>query len=180
MSQHVAFLRAINVGGHASVKMTVFKRAFAAAGCKDVRTYIQSGNVLFDSGGKDPAILMKRVQARLRRLVGGEATVVCRTLRELQGIVKAAPFKRLAVDRDVKLYVAFLSQRPRRKPSLPIVVPKEGLEVVKAKGMEAFIVSRRKGSGMYGFPNGLVEKKYGVPATTRNWTTVTKVADLLS
>ena len=75
MSQYIAFLRAINVGGHASVKRSDLKDAFAAAGCAGVRTYIQSGNVIFEAPEDNTAAVFERVRLQLRDLLlcpGGE------------------------------------------------------------------------------------------------------------
>lgn len=180
MNKYVAFLRAINVAGHAKVKMSDLKQAFVEAGCKDVRTYIQSGNVIFEASGGDAAALIQKAQNKLNELLGTQAIVLHRTLREVKGVVRAAPFKNMGTNTDVKLYVAFLSQKPRSKPKLPLFAPKEALEAVKVKNREVYIVSRKKTNGGYGFPNNFIEKEFGVPATTRNWSTVTKLTELLS
>lgn len=177
MSTWVAFLRAINVAGHATVKMTDLRRAFEAAGCRNVRTYIQSGNVLFESPARSATGFARRIEARLLDLLGGEVFVMFRPARVLQELVKAAPFGNVRAGADVKLYVAFLLREPGRRPRLPLASPKEGLEVVAVKGLEAFVVSRRI-RGRFGFPNLLIEKELGVPATTRNMTTVGKMAEL--
>ena len=76
--------------------------------------------------------------------------------------------------------MVFLSQAPRPRLRLPLVVPKEALEVVGIADRDLFVVSRRKKNGSFGFPNAFIEKELGVSATTRNWTTVTKVAALVS
>ena len=73
--RHVAFIRAINVAGHAVVKMDRVRDAFAAAGCRNVRSYIQSGNVLFDAPGAT-ATLFKMVRAKIGALIGA-AEKVC-------------------------------------------------------------------------------------------------------
>ena len=176
MTKYVAFIRAINVAGHASVKMSDLKEAFAAAGCKDVRTYIQSGNVIFEASEPDAGGIFERVRIKLRKLVSDEPTVLFRRLREINRIVKGNPFKDLDGDSDAKLYVAFLSRKPRNKPNFPIRSPKEGLEAIGLKNLEVFIVSRRKDNRFYGFPNNFIEKELGVLATSRNWSTVKKIA----
>ncbi len=178
MSKYVAFVRAINVAGHASVKMNDLKEAFAAAGCKDVRTYIQSGNVVFNASEPDANGVFESVRNRLRRLVTGEPTVMFRRLQEVRRVVRGNPFKDLSIGSDVKLYVAFLSRKPRNKPSFPFRAPKEALEVIGMKNLDVFIVSRRKDNGFYGFPNNFIEKELGVLATSRNWSTVNKIAEL--
>lgn len=177
---YIAFLRAVNVGGRTIVKMNDLKQAFSLAGCERVRTYIQSGNIVFDAPKRSVAEIIRRLQTRLREVLGREATVVLRTLREVESTVKRNPFKKPKADTDAKLYVAFLSRKPLRKPRFPLMSPKERLEAFQLRNLEVFIVSRRKKNGMYGFPNNFIEKELGVPATTRNWSTVTKLVALSS
>jgi uncharacterized protein (DUF1697 family) len=174
MSQYVAFMRAINVGGHAIVRMDDLRDIFVVAGCKGVRTYIQSGNVIFNSSARDLAAILQKVRAKLRNLLGKEPEILCRTARDIESIVRRTPFKEFAAEPGIKLYVAFLSRKPRSKPRFPLVLPKEGLEAIAITNREVFIVSRRKKNGFYGFPNNFIEKELGVSATTRNWSTVTK------
>ena len=176
VNKYVAFLRAINVGGHAKVNMSELREAFAAAGCRNVRTHIQSSNVIFESPAQDLAKLLHNVLAKLRNLLDGEQVIMLRTAGEIEEIIRKAPFKDVEAEPGIKLYVAFLSQKPRSKPRLPLVSSREALEAVAISDREVFVVSRRKKNGFFGFPNLLVEKELGVPATTRNWTTVSKIA----
>jgi uncharacterized protein (DUF1697 family) len=175
MTRYIAFLRAINVAGHAIVKMTDVNKAFVAAGCKDVKTVIQSGNVLFSVEGKAEAAFEK-IHSRLKKLIGADAIVMFRTQRELQSLVEEDPFRAVQAGPELKLYVAFLAGRPAAKPKLPLLLDKEGLEAFRIQGREAFILSRRKSNGFFGFPNNFIEKELGVAATTRNWTTVARIA----
>ena len=178
MAEYVALLRAINVAGHARVKMSELKKAFSAAGCRDVRTFIQSGNVVFAAREADAGALSEGVRITLRSLLGEEPTVLFRSLREIRRLTARNPFEGLDRDRSVKLYVTFLERAPGLKPKLPLISPKERLEVIGIRGCEAFIVSRRKDNGFYGFPNNFIEKELGVLATSRNWSTVSKLASL--
>jgi uncharacterized protein (DUF1697 family) len=175
MKQYIAFLRAINVAGHANVRMSDLKDAFAAAGCTGVRTYIQSGNVIFETPEENTAAVFQRVQLKLRDLLGDKPGLFFRKVRQVERIVRGAPFKRFEVEPGIKLYVAFLSRKPRSKPRFPLLSRKEALEAVAIKNLEVFIVSRRKKNGFYGFPNNFIEKELGVSATSRNWSTVTRV-----
>ena len=159
--------------------MPALRRAFTAAGCVNVRTYQGSGNVLFEAPAR-PGARFTRIRARLRRLLGRESVVMFRTLRDLRAVLAAAPFGRRAANRALKVYVAFLARRPARTPRLPARSAKDRLEIIAVRGREAFVVSRRKPRGLfYGIPNPFVEAVLGVPATCRNWSTVTKVAALL-
>lgn len=175
MTRYIAFLRAINVAGHAIVKMTDVNKAFVAAGCKDVKTVIQSGNVLFAVEGNAEAAFEK-IHSRLKTLIGADATIMFRTHRAIRSLVAADPFRAVQAGPELKLYVSFLSGRPAAKPKLPLVLGKEGLEAFRIEGQEAFILSRRKSNGFFGFPNNFIEKELGVAATTRNWTTVARIA----
>ena len=123
-----------------------------------------------------PTALHGHVSA-LRKLLGAEPEVLFRTVRALERLVKAAPFKRFAAERDAKLYVTFLARKAKSIPKLPLRSPKEALEVFALEGLEVFLVSRRKKNGFYGFPNELTERALGVPTTSRNWSTVTKIVE---
>ena len=179
MKRYVAFLRAINVGGHAVVKMDDLRDTFIGAGCRKVRTYIQSGNVVFELLERDPARVLRIVRVRLGKVLGDEPEILFREVRDIEGIVRRDPFKDFGGERDIKLYVAFLSRKPKERPRFPLVSPKEALEAVAMRDREVFIVSRRKKNGFYGFPNNFIEKELGVSATSRNWSTVTKIVEFV-
>lgn len=174
---YVAFLRAINVGGHKVVKMTALRDAFTAAGCKDVRSLIASGNILFAAPAAGIAALERRVKIELDRLFGTAPGLFIRTVRDVERLVKANPFRRYVNKPRLALYVAFLSRKPGL-PRLPLRSVPEVLDVIGVKNREAFIVSGRKKNGMYGFPNLFIEKQLDVTATCRNWKTVKKIAEL--
>ncbi len=140
MRKYVALLRGINVGGRSIVKMSDLKRTFVSAGCKQVSTYIQSGNVIFDAPQGEAATI-SRIQAKLCDLLGSDATVLFRYFRELEALVKRAPFKGIKAGADVKLYVTFLSRKPPGKSRLPLLSPKEGLEAFRMRNLEVFVVS---------------------------------------
>ena len=177
MERYVAFLRAINVGGRGVCKMDDLRTAFDAAGARNVRTFIASGNVVFDAPARGQAALFKGIGAGVGKLLGHEPGICFRTLQEVDEVLACDPFGALHRDATVKLYVAFLKEPLRTPPALPMVSEKEALEVAAFRPREVFIVSRRRNApGMlYGFPNNFIET-LGVTATSRNWSTVTKVA----
>jgi uncharacterized protein (DUF1697 family) len=175
MKKYVAFLRAVNVAGHAIVRMSHLRDAFEAAGCKDVGTYIQSGNVIFEAPEENSTVVFQKIRVKLHDLIGSEPVILFRTVRFLEGIVRAAPFKDFHAEPGIKLYVAFLSEKTMTRPCFPLVSQKEALEAIGMKSLEVFIVSRRKKSGFYGFPNNFIEKELGVLATSRNWSTLTRL-----
>jgi uncharacterized protein (DUF1697 family) len=171
----VAFLRAINVGGKAFVKMTDLKAAFERAGCRNVRTFIASGNVVFDGPAKLPAALKARVMKELVGLLGKEPGVCYRTLDEIDALVARDPFRKHIGDKTVMPFVAFMDGVPAKVPKLPTRLEKECVEIAGIHAADMLIVSWRTPRGMFGFPNACVEA-LGVTATSRNWNTVLRVA----
>jgi uncharacterized protein (DUF1697 family) len=163
------------VPGRSTVRMNELREAFAAAGCTGVRTFIQSGNVIFDAPAECSAIIFEKIRAAVCDLLGAEPGIFFRSIHEVDSMLQGAPFRGFEMEPGIKLYVAFLSGKPQRKPRLPLFSVKEGLEVIEIKKQEVFIVSRRKKNGFYGFPNNFIEKELRVSATSRNWSTLTKI-----
>jgi uncharacterized protein (DUF1697 family) len=176
MNTYVALLRGINVGGHKLIKMQDLVRIFASAGCKNVRTFQQAGNVIFESRASNAKALTKKIESALKKNFGYDVTVVLRRLTQLQEITRRDPFTKFAGARDVMmLCVVFLAEDPQQKPTLPVISKTENVEVFEIEDAAAFVVSRRKKNGWFGFPNAVVEKALGVAATTRQWTTVQRI-----
>lgn len=157
--------------------MTDVAGAFEAAGCRNVRTVIASGNVLFDGPAPTDA-LRRHVRRGLAALIGGEPVVVYRTVAHLEALLASNPFGAMADDRLIKLYVAFVAERTRKRPAFPLTLPKEALEAIGLAEGDVLIVSRRKPNGMYGFPNNWIERELEVMATARNWATVRRVVEV--
>jgi uncharacterized protein (DUF1697 family) len=147
------------------------------AGCHAVRTYIQSGNVVFEARPDQTAALFKRITATIAGLFDRCPAVMFRTVDQLQRILSEDPFKRARRDSTAKFYVTFLAAAPEKPPAFPVALPKEALEAIGMNALDVFMISRPKPNGFYGFPNDLVEKTMGVEATTRNWSTVSKIVE---
>jgi len=175
MINYVAFLRGINVGGKKLIKMEHLSRVFASLGFKNVRTYIQSGNVIFDGPDTDRRLLSRKIEKELLKVFGHQVPVVLQTIDELKEILRRNPFQRIKPGDDVTMFVTFLAAEPGSKAKLPLQSLTENLEVLAIRDRAAFILCRRKKNGLFAFPNNFFEKQFGVPATTRNWTTVSKI-----
>ena len=119
MNQYVAFLRGINVGGRKLIKMEELARICTAAGLKNVRTYIQSGNVIFDSASAKKTALTRKIESALKRALGYEVTVIVRNISDLECLVARNPFKSRASGADVMQFVVFLSADPKTKIKIP-------------------------------------------------------------
>ena len=176
--RYVAFLRGINVSGKKLIKMQDLKRMFEGMGFANVKTYIQSGNVIFESLEKDTAALRKMIEAGLKRELRYELVVLLRTVGELEEMVKRNPFKKIK-DADVGMYVTFMAEECKTKPKLPLFSKKQDVKVLEITGRDAFCLALPTGDGHYGFPNAFIEKEFKLAATTRNWTTVTALCLLV-
>jgi uncharacterized protein (DUF1697 family) len=160
-------------------------KAFETAGCRGVRSVGHAGNLVWEQGARSAPI--RKAGQLLARLLGAPPEIIVRTARDIAEIVAADPFAAVRGDATVKCYVVFLARTPKQAPlppkqaPLPLRLEKEALKVIARRDREVYVVSRRiPGRQMYGFPNPFVEKALGVAATSRNWSTVTKVAALLA
>lgn len=177
MIRFTAFLRGINVSGQKIIKMVELAKMFESFGFKNVRTYIQSGNVLFDTTEKDLCRLTKKVEAGLQKNLGYPVTVIIRTADEMKEVIKRNPFKKLSTDNFKMLYVSFLSCEPDMGLKSELLNSSNDVEAFHIINREVYILCN-KSFGETKFNNNYIEKKLKVSATTRNWNTVCKVGDL--
>lgn len=175
MKQYVAFLRGINVGGKKPIRMKELASGLSAAGFRNARTFIASGNVIFESAAKDPTRVARKMEKHLLGAFGEEITVIVRTIDQLKAIIKLNPFKKPKPSADEMLFVTFFASPPAVKPRLPLLSHTDNMEVIALTDGAAFIVARRKKTGWFGFPHAFAEKEFKVPTTTRNWTTLVKI-----
>ncbi len=170
MAKRVVLLRGINVGPTKRIAMPALREAFGEAGFEDVRTYVQSGNLVLSSGAS-PKRLAAQCEELIRDTFGLEVPVIVRTPEELAKVVERNPLGEIAVN-PKRYQVSFLSSQPKAE-----VVRK--LEGLKAP-IEEFVAIDRE---LYAWhPEGVARSKLwnaiagpglGVNATSRNWTTVT-------
>jgi uncharacterized protein (DUF1697 family) len=170
----VALLRGINVGKK-QLPMADLRAVFEALGCEDVTTYVQTGNVIFRTTKSD-AELLAALERRLAKDHSLDVRVLLRTPKQLATVLAKNPF--LEDGRDpAKLHVTFLAEKPDRtriRDLDPSYGAPDELEVV---GQEVYLHCPN-GYGRTKLNNAFVERTLGVAATTRNWKTVTKLADL--
>lgn len=177
MTRYVAFLRGVNVSGQKIIKMEYLKEVFLTGGFKNVSTFIQSGNVIFEASESNPVALTDSVEDHLLKTFGYKIQVILRTFLELTEMVKSDPFKPYETSENIKLYITFLSAEPDKKFVLPIVSPKNDVEIFAVHKLDFYCISKLL-NGSYGFPNLFIEKEFRVPATTRNWNTICKISNL--
>lgn len=177
MARYVAFLRGINVSGHNLVKMDVLKEIFTMPGIKNIVTYIQSGNVVFDVKETSNTELEQKIEKKLLKELGFAVRTLVRSLTEIEEVIAANPFGTSSENSNLKLYVTLLETIPaEEKTSTLLAFCNTGEEQMHIAGTALYFLTPSYGNTK--FSNNFVEKKLGVAATTRNWATMNKVITL--
>jgi uncharacterized protein (DUF1697 family) len=178
MPKYVAFLRAINVGGH-TVKMDHLRGLFEAMGFVNVETFIASGNVIFDSKSKNTRALERRIEQALQADLGYPVTTFIRSVSELAAVVQYRPFEDCESDGNV-LYIGFVAEQPLEESLQRLLSFRTEVDDFHVYGREVYWLCRKR-LGESAFPGGAkFEKTLGMPATLRNSTTVVKIAQKYS
>lgn len=180
MNIYIALLRGINVGGKNIIKMADLKKAFEDLGLNEVKTYIQSGNVLFKSDEEEET-LRKKIEHKIETTFEMCIHVVLRTAEEFESIIKSCPFTeeeiQLAQSTSVgeSLYVALLTQEPLQERVEKLLTYKNLKEQCEIKGREVFLL----------FHESILKSKLAnnlqkleIPSTVRNWKTINKLSSL--
>lgn len=175
MTRYIAFLRGINVSGQKLIKMEDLRQYFEVAGFENVVTYIQSGNVLFDTAEKDEASLRKKVETLLADKLGYDVPTIIRSIKDLKKVVKNIPFQNLSTETR-KLHVTFLSAIPAASQKGSLDAFKNEVEEVCVINREVYLLTEAYGNSK--LSNTLMEKKLGVTATSRNLATINKILTL--
>jgi uncharacterized protein (DUF1697 family) len=171
----VAFLRAINVGGH-TVTMAALRGHFEALGCRGVETVIASGNVVFEASSKSPAALEKKIAAHLEARLGYAVATFLRTPAELAAVAARAPFPRSELDAPGHgLYIGFLAAEPDPAARKRVLGLGSEVDALGLEGRELYWLRRGRFSDSKMSGNAL-ERALGQPATLRNATTVRRMA----
>jgi len=174
MTVYVALLRGVNVGGK-TLEMRELAKLFESEGLREVRTYIQSGNVIFAAPQKDIRNLKARLQGRIAERFGLEVTVILRTREELRQIIENNTLLSSGSREVERLHVTFLEDRP--KNGQPPISSKKTNDEFRLADKEVYLYCPN-GYGKTVYSNSYFEKHLGVRATTRNWRTVEKLYEI--
>ena len=175
--KYVAFLRAVNVGGHNKIKMEDLKKLFVSIGYKNVKTVIQSGNVIFESPNKSIRSITSKIEDKLFKFMTKEIKVFVRTQTGLLNIVRQNPFGKTKGDDKIKTYVFFLYEEPKEKIKIPFISVSGEVNVLSKYDLNLFLLVK-KVPGKASSPNDLIEKTFKVGATARNWNVVCKIMEI--
>ena len=174
---YVAFLRGINVGGNALIKMTELKKAFEALGFSKVTPVLASGNVIFESD--NDLDLKQRIEAMLAKRFKIQATAIIRSAPDISALLKSNPFQNPKLSAPTKVQVTFLTEEKNQKAKYPIRIPAQDFEIMQVSSRE--LVSAVNLAGIARTPElmSFLEKNFGKNITTRTWNTIEKIAKLL-
>lgn len=172
--RYIAFLRAINVGGH-TVKMDHLRRLFESMPLAAVETYIASGNVIFESASR-PEALERKIESLLERDLGYQVATFVRTAAELIEIASGQPFSPAALKTAQALNVAFLKAPLTATQQTRLEQFGTEIDVFRAHDRQVFWLCRKKQSESK-FNNAVFERALKVNATFRGINTVRKLAE---
>lgn len=179
MSTYVALLRGINVGGKNRIKMADLQACFAALGLADVRTYIQSGNVIFSSGEADQALLIAQIEAGLADTFGYELPVVVRAHEEMKAIVANAPDGFGGEPDRYRYDVIFLKEPLTAAEAMAVVTTREGVDEAAA-GDGVLYFSRLIERATQSHLSRIVSTPIYQQITIRNWNTTTRLLNMMA
>jgi uncharacterized protein (DUF1697 family) len=178
MARYVALLRGINVGGNNLIKMPALKAAFEAGGFEDVRTYIQSGNVLFESQDKGGSALANRIEGMLESTFGIPLVAVLRSRAQMRAIVDRAPEGFGAKPAEFRYDVFFLKEPLTAREAMKSISLKDGVDEAHA-GSGVLYFSRLEARVTSSHVSRIASLPVYKFMTIRNWNTTTKLRDLL-
>jgi len=177
LSQFISLLRGINVSGQKLIKMADLAALYESLDFKDVKTYIQSGNVIFHADSGDSAILSQKIKDAILTAFGFDVSVFIRTQDEWRQLAEKNPFLGESRIDSGALYVAFLSQSVTQEDVDWIDAPGPAGEEIRLAGTHAYL-HYPNGVGRSKWNNNFLEKKLGVSATMRNWRTVLRIFEM--
>lgn len=177
MTVQIALLRAVNVAGHAAVPMSDLRDLLSGLGFKEVRSLLQSGNLVFQGGRQSGAAVERLLEMEAAKRLDLTTDFFVRTAKEWDAVVAENPFRDEARRDPGHLVVMALKQAPDAAAVAALRAAIKGRETVHAEGRHAYIVYP-DGIGRSRLTNRIIESKLGTRGTGRNWNTVRKLAEL--
>lgn len=178
LTNHVGLLRAVNLPGHNKIQMADVRELLVTLGMQDVRSMLQSGNVVFRSSGSTPAQLESVLEREAAKHLGLETDFFVRTASEWKAVIAANPFRDEAARDPGHLLVMFLKDEPTQEHVIALQSAIKGREIVRTEGKHAYIVYP-DGIGLSRLTIAMIERKLATRGTGRNWNTVLKLSSLV-
>lgn len=177
MGKFIAFHRAINVSGSKIIKMEYLRELFTDMGYKNVASYIQTGNVYFETRANNTDNIAKNIETELEKALGFEVETFVRTIDELQAIADNDPFKDIEDDGNAVVYIGFLKEKPAKEHEEKLLALNSEVDTFKIIDHELYAL-RYRDKGKSKFTPKLTEQKLKTICTTRNRKTIYKLLDL--
>ena len=170
-------LRGINVSGHKVIKMDELKKLYESFGFFAVKTYIQSGNVIFATQTNNQEEIGSKIKSEIEKKFGFIVPVIIRTKNEIQNVLTENPFINMGISELDKMHVTFLENKPKTEFIEKLPVNMNTTDQFKLIGREIYLFCP-EGYGKTLLNNNFFEKHLKVSATTRNWKTVNKLYEI--
>ena len=154
--------------------MDLLRGLFGELGFDHVRSYIQTGNVFFESSEKDKGELRTTIECHLGTALGYGVATCLRTVDDVEQLLALDPFKGIPVTPEIRLAVTFLAEPVTVTLPAPYLTPDGAFELIGMTPTELFVVWHLQ-DGRPGNSYSLLEKRFAVPATTRFWHTTEKI-----
>ncbi len=177
MKRYVAFLRAINVGGHTVTKDRLIA-VFESLGLKDVETFIASGNVIFSAGKVVRGTLEKRIASTLGTELGYEVATFLRTEAEVAEVLACRPFPQREIETASAYNIGFLSVELSSEQQRRLYIFMSDIDSLAVVGREVYWLCRKKQSEST-FNGGKMERALGLKVTFRSQSSLTKLVEKL-
>ena len=174
--KYAALLRGVNVGGKNKLPMKDLAAMFVAAGCRDVVTYIQSGNVVFSARAAILKKLPTTISQSITDAFGHRVPVVIRSHEELAAVIRENPFLK-AGEPEITLYVAFLAHLPAAEAVAKLDPQRSPPDRYTVLGREIHM-HLPSGIGNSKLTNAWMDSKLSTISTARNWATVLKLHEM--
>jgi len=174
----VALLRAVNVGGAAPVSMAAVREILTGVGLHDVRSLLQSGNLVFGSASRTPRDLERLLEDALASSLDLRTEFFVRTANEWDQVVSRNPFPKEAQEDPARLNIAFLKEAPSAPAWETLRSAIRGRERFVGDGRQAYVFYP-DGMGRSKLTTPLLERSLGTRSTSRNWNTILKLQSAL-
>jgi uncharacterized protein (DUF1697 family) len=170
-------LRGVNLGPHKRVKMDQLRALYESLGLRNPQTYIQSGNVVFETGERSLVTLRKRIEEGIESTFGFPTHVILRTTADMREVVDRNPFAQRKDIDHAKLLVTFLASEPGTEGRGKFLAIKADPEELRINGRELYIYYPN-GMGRSKLSPAVIERALKIPGTGRNWNSVVKLLEM--
>jgi uncharacterized protein (DUF1697 family) len=175
METYIALLRGINVSGHNMVKMELLRSFLKELDFENITTYINSGNILFQSKLTDTALLEQLIHEKIEEKFGFKIPVVIVTPEEMKAVAANNPFHEAEIPDPTQPFVAFLSGQPLAGNIAVLSETDFGRDKFYISNKAIYLIYADGAAGKTKLTNALLENKLKIRATSRNWKTVHKL-----